>query len=80
LLEQSDSQEGIHISPFAGEERKTKSLRGLSTWKISGETTLCVHEDSVEAQKSKNPLGIQGEAGEDECFQEQSHGCKECRG
>jgi hypothetical protein len=24
-----DSQEGIHISPSAGEERKTKSLRGL---------------------------------------------------
>ena len=41
-----------------GRIRRIKSLRGLSVENLRRDNTECACEDSAEAQKSKNPLGI----------------------
>jgi hypothetical protein len=62
LLEQEDSQEGIKFSICGRKERKRTEFLWRSKLQESlGQIApLCACEDFAEAQKSNNPLGIQG--------------------
>jgi hypothetical protein len=63
LLEQKDSQEGIHILHLWEKGKKTKSLRGLKLQKLRRDSTcVCVRRLCRGVQKSKNPLRIQSKS------------------